>query len=146
MPNTRCAWVGDDPLYQQYHDGEWGVPCFDDRTLFEFLILEGAQAGLSWITVLRKREHYRLVFDGFDAEKIARSEPPKSARKPSSSAPAKSANVTGPENDLQAILGLNVEIEANGESGYIRVDYTSLEQLDDLCARLSKSPNKSRKK
>ncbi len=83
-----------------------------------------------------------------DAEKIARSEPSKSAPKPkpSASAPAKSANVTGLENDLQAILGLNVEIEANGESGYIRVDYTSLEQLDDLCARLSKAPNKSRKK
>ncbi len=81
-----------------------------------------------------------------DAEKIARSEPSKSAPKPSATAPAKSANVTGLENDLQAILGLNVEIEANGESGYIRVDYTSLEQLVDLCARLSKSPNKSRKK
>ncbi len=81
-----------------------------------------------------------------DAEKIARSEPPKSTPKPSASAPAKSANVIGLENDLQAILGLNVEIEANGESGYIRVDYTSLEQLDDLCARLSKSPNKNRKK
>ena len=69
---TRCAWSGDDPLYQQYHDREWGVPCHDDRTLFEFLILEGAQAGLSWITVLRKREHYRQVFDQFDAGKIAR--------------------------------------------------------------------------
>lgn len=72
MPNTRCAWVGDDPLYQQYHDDEWGVPCFHDRTLFEFLILEGAQAGLSWITVLRKREHYREAFDHFDPARIAR--------------------------------------------------------------------------
>ena len=70
--NDRCPWCGDDPLYQHYHDHEWGVPEYDDRALFECLNLEGAQAGLSWITVLRKREHYRKVFDGFDAEKIAR--------------------------------------------------------------------------
>ena len=68
---SRCWWCGDDPLYQAYHDREWGVPIHDDRELFEFLCLEGAQAGLSWITILRKREHYRLVFDDFDAEKIA---------------------------------------------------------------------------
>jgi len=72
---TRCAWVGDDPLYRDYHDREWGVPCRDDRALFELLTLEGAQAGLSWITVLRKRENYRRLFDGFDAEKIARYTP-----------------------------------------------------------------------
>ena len=76
-PNTssmepRCPWCGDDPLYQRYHDEEWGVPVHDDNTLFEFLILEGAQAGLSWITVLRKRERYRQVFDGFDPVKVAR--------------------------------------------------------------------------
>ena len=68
----RCDWCGNDPLYQQYHDEEWGVPQHDDQTLFEFLCLEGAQAGLSWITILRKREHYRLVFDDFDADKMAR--------------------------------------------------------------------------
>lgn len=68
----RCAWAGSDPLYQRYHDKEWGVPHHDDRALFELLILEGAQAGLSWITILRKREHYREVFDNFDAERIAR--------------------------------------------------------------------------
>ena len=67
----RCAWAGDDMLYQRYHDTEWGVPLFDDRRLFEFLILEGAQAGLSWITILRKRENYRTALDGFDAERIA---------------------------------------------------------------------------
>ena len=70
--NDRCPWCGDDPLYQHYHDHEWGVPEYEDQPLFECLNLEGAQAGLSWITVLRKREHYRKVFDGFDAEKIAR--------------------------------------------------------------------------
>ena len=70
--NKRCWWCGDDPLYQAYHDTEWGVPVYDERDLFEFLCLEGAQAGLSWITILRKREHYRLVFDQFDVQKIAR--------------------------------------------------------------------------
>ena len=69
---TRCEWAGDDPLYRQYHDREWGVPEHDDRALFELLILEGAQAGLSWITILRKRESYRRAFDGFDPERVAR--------------------------------------------------------------------------
>ena len=68
----RCTWCGDDPLYVKYHDEEWGVPVKDDKTLFEFVILEGAQAGLAWITVLRKREGYRALFDDFDAQKIAR--------------------------------------------------------------------------
>ncbi|MCZ6486724.1 MAG: DNA-3-methyladenine glycosylase I [Gammaproteobacteria bacterium] len=66
----RCWWCGDDELYRQYHDCEWGVPVHDDRLLFEFLCLEGAQAGLSWITILRKRENYRRLFDQFDACKI----------------------------------------------------------------------------
>ena len=68
----RCPWSRGDSLYEHYHDQEWGVPCYDDQTLFEFLILEGAQAGLSWITVLRKREGYRAAFDQFKPEKIAR--------------------------------------------------------------------------
>jgi DNA-3-methyladenine glycosylase I len=67
----RCDWVPDDPLYQKYHDEEWGLPVHDDRLLFEFLILEGAQAGLSWATILKKRENYRAAFDNFSAEKIA---------------------------------------------------------------------------
>lgn len=71
-PKKRCWWPGDDPLYQQYHDEEWGVPVSDDRKLFEFLILEGAQAGLSWITVLRKREAYRKAFADFDYQKVAK--------------------------------------------------------------------------
>ncbi|CAG0988706.1 partial DNA-3-methyladenine glycosylase 1, partial [Rhodocyclaceae bacterium] len=66
---TRCGWCGEDPLYVAYHDSEWGVPVHDDRLLFEFLTLEGAQAGLSWLTILRKRDAYRRAFDGFDAEK-----------------------------------------------------------------------------
>ena len=69
---NRCWWCGDDRLYRQYHDYEWGVPVHDDRLLFEFICLEGAQAGLSWITILRKRENYRRLFDQFDARKIAR--------------------------------------------------------------------------
>ncbi len=72
MSKQRCTWCGDDPLYRTYHDTEWGVPLHDDQSLFEFLILEGAQAGLSWITVLRKRENYRAAFDGFDVARIAR--------------------------------------------------------------------------
>jgi DNA-3-methyladenine glycosylase I len=72
IEKTRCAWSGKDPLYIGYHDTEWGVPVHDDRTLFEFLILEGAQAGLSWITILRKREAYRRAFDRFRPEKVAR--------------------------------------------------------------------------
>ncbi len=74
---TRCGWCGDDPLYVAYHDEEWGVPVFDDRTLFEFLILEGAQAGLSWSTILNKREGYRRAFDGFDPAMVARYDGPK---------------------------------------------------------------------
>ncbi|MFN8769730.1 MAG: DNA-3-methyladenine glycosylase I [Neisseriaceae bacterium] len=66
----RCEWVSTDPLYIDYHDNEWGIPKYNDRDLFELLILEGAQAGLSWITILRKRENYRLCFDNFNVEKI----------------------------------------------------------------------------
>lgn len=68
----RCAWVTDDPLYIEYHDREWGVPVHDDGRLFEFLVLESAQAGLSWLTILKKRENYRRAFAGFDPEKVAR--------------------------------------------------------------------------
>src|SRR5690606_14815673 len=68
---VRCAWCGTDPLYVKYHDEEWGRPVYDDKTLFEFLVLESAQAGLSWLTVLRKRENYRKAFAGFDAKKVA---------------------------------------------------------------------------
>jgi len=71
-PRPRCWWAGSEPIYIDYHDSEWGVPQRDERTLFEFLILEGAQAGLSWITVLKKRENYRKAMDGFDFEKVAR--------------------------------------------------------------------------
>ncbi|HZH69698.1 MAG TPA: DNA-3-methyladenine glycosylase I [Flavobacteriaceae bacterium] len=71
MEKNRCPWCGTDPLYVAYHDTEWGVPVFDDKTLFEFLILESFQAGLSWITILRKRENFRKAFDDFDYQKIA---------------------------------------------------------------------------
>jgi DNA-3-methyladenine glycosylase I len=75
-PNrVRCPWCGDDPLYVAYHDQEWGVPSYDDAHLFEMLILEGQQAGLSWITILKKRENFRAALDGFDPERIARYTP-----------------------------------------------------------------------
>ncbi|KQL46381.1 DNA-3-methyladenine glycosylase [Brevibacillus choshinensis] len=67
---NRCGWVNEDPLYIDYHDHEWGVPVFDDRLLFEYLNLEGAQAGLSWYTILKKRDNYRIAFDNFEPEKI----------------------------------------------------------------------------
>ena len=67
----RCSWSGNDPLYIKYHDEEWGVPVYDDRKLFEFLILETFQAGLSWITILKKRENFRKAFDDFDYRRIA---------------------------------------------------------------------------
>ncbi len=75
--NIRCSWCGDDPLYVAYHDEEWGVPEWDDRALFEKLILDGFQAGLSWITILRKRKNFRAAFDGFKPEIIARYGPDK---------------------------------------------------------------------
>lgn len=68
----RCEWAGSDPLYIEYHDNEWGVPVHDDRKIFEMLVLEGAQAGLNWLTVLRKRENYRKAFDNFDPRKVAK--------------------------------------------------------------------------
>ena len=72
MARTRCPWAGSDPLYVAYHDEEWGVPLHDERRLFEMLVLEGAQAGLSWLTILRRREGYRRAFDGFDPGAVAR--------------------------------------------------------------------------
>ncbi|MEJ2366893.1 MAG: DNA-3-methyladenine glycosylase I [Acidobacteriota bacterium] len=74
---TRCPWAGGDPLLAEYHDREWGVPCHDERRLFEFLILEGAQAGLSWLTILKKRGAYRAAFEGFHPERVARFGPRK---------------------------------------------------------------------
>src|SRR5215213_5153452 len=76
----RCPWPGDDPLYMAYHDEEWGVPEYDSRALFEKLLLDGFQAGLSWITILRKREGFRTAFDGFDPEIMARYGPVDLAR------------------------------------------------------------------
>jgi DNA-3-methyladenine glycosylase I len=76
----RCVWAASDPLYLQYHDSEWGVPLHDERSLFEFLVLEGAQAGLSWLTILRKRSNYRKAFDFFDPDKVAAYDSPKIAQ------------------------------------------------------------------
>ena len=76
----RCAWVGQDPLYVAYHDDEWGVPEYDDRALYEKLVLDGFQAGLSWITILRKRDNFRRAFDDFQPEKVARYTPKKVER------------------------------------------------------------------
>ena len=77
---TKCEWCGEDPLYIEYHDREWGVPVHDDRKLFEFLVLDAMQAGLSWLIILRKREAFRRAFDGFDPAKVARYRPSKIER------------------------------------------------------------------
>ncbi|MDA9101096.1 DNA-3-methyladenine glycosylase I [Omnitrophica bacterium] len=77
IPRKRCPWAGQDAVYQAYHDSEWGMPLHDDHKLFEFLVLEGAQAGLSWITILKKRPHYRKVFDRFHPGKVAAYRPSK---------------------------------------------------------------------
>lgn len=79
-PKSRCTWPGEDPLYVAYHDEEWGVPEYDDRALYEKLILDGFQAGLSWITILRKRDNFRKAFDNFEPAKIARYTEPKIAK------------------------------------------------------------------
>ena len=80
MPPNRCSWATSDPSYFAYHDEEWGVPLHDDRRLFEMLVLEGAQAGLSWLTILKRRENYRRAFDGFDPQVVARYGDTESAR------------------------------------------------------------------
>jgi DNA-3-methyladenine glycosylase I len=77
MNKTRCAWVNDDSLYIHYHDHEWGVPIYGDRLLFEFLVLEGMQAGLSWLTILKRRHHYQRLFDNFETKKIIKYTEPK---------------------------------------------------------------------
>lgn len=79
MENVRCAWAGHERFYQDYHDNEWGVPCYDSQKLFAMLCLEGAQAGLSWRTILLRREHYYAAFDGFNPEKMARYDEAKQA-------------------------------------------------------------------
>jgi DNA-3-methyladenine glycosylase I len=80
VPKTRCTWPGEDPFYVAYHDEEWGVPEYDDRALYEKLFLDGFQAGLSWITILRKRDNFRKAFDNFEPAKIARYTEPKIAK------------------------------------------------------------------
>jgi DNA-3-methyladenine glycosylase I len=109
-PRTRCFWVSDDPLYISYHDDEWGVPVHDERRLFEMLILEGAQAGLSWITVLRRREGYRQAFDGFDPEVIARYGPAEiAARLADPGIVRNRAKVEATVQNAQALLRLREE-------------------------------------
>ena len=107
---TRCAWSGDDPLYIDYHDREWGVPLRDDRALFEMFILEGAQAGLSWITILRKRRNYQAAFDEFDPVLIARYGPDKvAALKADAGIVRNSAKIQAAVTNAQAWLQLREE-------------------------------------
>ncbi len=115
---TRCKWVGNEPLYLAYHDEEWGVPCYDDRALFELLILEGAQAGLSWITILKKRENYRRLFDNFDAAKIARYTPKKIEKLLQDPGIVRN-RLKVEATVINARLFLEIQKEPGGFSGYI---------------------------
>ena len=115
---NRCGWCGDDPLYVAYHDEEWGVPVYDDRTLFEFLILEGAQAGLSWSTILKKRAGYREAFDGFDPSKVARYDDRKTAELLANPGIVRNRlKVASAVSNAQAFL--EVQEEKGSFSGYI---------------------------
>ena len=106
----RCAWVGDDPLMTAYHDTEWGVPLHDDRKLFEFLVLDAFQAGLSWAIVLRKRENFRAAFDNFDPEKIARYTPKRIERLMGDAGIIRNrAKVTGTVKNARAFLAVQRE-------------------------------------
>jgi DNA-3-methyladenine glycosylase I len=109
-PLERCPWPGDDPLYRAYHDDEWGVPEWDDRALFEKLILDGFQAGLSWITILRKREAFRAAFDRFDPAKIARYRPARVERLMGNQGIVRNrAKVEGTVTNARAFLALTEE-------------------------------------
>jgi DNA-3-methyladenine glycosylase I len=119
-PVVRCPWCGDDPLYVAYHDGEWGRLNLDERHLFEMLILEGAQAGLAWITILRKREGYRAAFDGFDPERIARYDGRKTAKLLADSGIVRNrAKVAAAVGNARAYLALR---EAGGSLGALALE------------------------
>ncbi|HEV2106683.1 MAG TPA: DNA-3-methyladenine glycosylase I [Thermomicrobiales bacterium] len=107
---ARCPWAGSDPLYVAYHDEEWGVPCHDDRALFERLVLEGFQAGLSWLTILRKREGFRRAFDGFDPERVAAYGPHDVARLLADASIVRNrAKITASIRNAQAFLAIQAE-------------------------------------
>jgi DNA-3-methyladenine glycosylase I len=115
----RCAWPGKDPFYVAYHDDEWGVPEYDDRALFEKLILDGFQAGLSWITILRKRENFRKAFDGFEPAKIARYTEPKIAKLLNDEGIIRHrGKIEGTIKSARAYLNI-MEKEPNGFSGFL---------------------------
>jgi DNA-3-methyladenine glycosylase I len=116
--HRRCGWVGDEEIYLDYHDREWGVPLYDDKALFELLILEGAQAGLSWITVLRKRENYRRVFDKFEPEIIAGYGPEKVAELMSDSGIVRNrAKIAATIGNARAWLDIMAEVQSFTVSG-----------------------------
>ena len=136
---VRCGWVGDDPLYLDYHDREWGVPLRDERRLFELLILEGAQAGLSWITILRKRENYRAAFDGFDPSAIARYGPDKAASlKADAGIVRNRAKIEATIGNAQSWLRI-MEEHTHGFSGFIW-DFVDGTPVQNRWKRLSDIP------
>jgi DNA-3-methyladenine glycosylase I len=120
-PRIRCPWAGDDPLYLAYHDEEWGVPLRDGRSLFELLVLEGFQAGLSWITILRKREAFRRAFHGFDPARVARLGPADVERLLANPAIVRNrAKIEGAIKSAQAFLAC----EGEGGGGFARLAWS----------------------
>jgi DNA-3-methyladenine glycosylase I len=118
VDKPRCSWAGSDPLYTAYHDEEWGVPLHDHRALYEMLMLEGFQAGLSWITILRKRENFRRAFDGFVPEKIAAYGPDKvEALMADAGIVRNRAKITGAIGSAR--LWLEIMAEPGGFDGYL---------------------------
>jgi DNA-3-methyladenine glycosylase I len=124
----RCAWCGTDPLYVRYHDEEWGVPLHDDRRLFEAIVLDGAQAGLSWITILRKRENYRVAYDGFNPAVVARYDDEKMAALLANAGIVRNrAKITASVSNARAFLKVQEEFGTFGAYLWRYVDGTPIQ-------------------
>jgi DNA-3-methyladenine glycosylase I len=123
QPRPRCFWCSSDPLYVDYHDNEWGVPVYDDRKLFEMLILEGAQAGLSWLTILKRREGYRAAFANFEVERVARFTPRQIARLMTNEGIIRNRlKIEGTVKNARAVLKLQNELGSLSEYLWAFVD------------------------
>jgi len=153
MNKTRCAWAGDDPVYHRYHDKEWGVPLHNDKKLFEFLILEGMQAGLSWITILKKRDAFRKAFDNFDCNKVAKYNKAKTDRLMQDAGIIRNRlKIDGAVKNAQAYLRVREEFGTFNKYLWGYVDFTpiqnsrkSLQEVPaktDLAEKLSKDLKK----
>ena len=140
----RCGWCGSDPLYVRYHDEEWGTPLHDDRALFEFLVLEGAQAGLSWLTILKKRDHYRRAFAGFDPQTVAAFTEADVRRLLADSGIVRNRlKVAAAIGNARAVLAIQEEFGSLAEFLWAYVDHRPIQNarrsLDEVPARTTRS-------